>query len=295
MTGLFWAIAWSVLSAISYAAAAVVQDHLAARPGPRRWAVPLLLTGIGAGLHVIALRYAAVGVVQALGTLTLIFALPMAAVLSRRRITGAAWQHAWLTVGGLVGLLTLVTTGTGMLSAGPARWLPIVTAVAVAALALAAHHTAAPRYQSLLLAGGAGAAFGVASVLTKTALSDLTTGRVPTLATIAIVGLSAAGQVLSQRSYGRAGVAAPLAVVSVTNPVVAGLVGILLLGDGVRFGGTGAVLALTAAAFTVRGVIGLTAADPAAPTTVVTAPNRVEVLAWDGPAGGRVHPAGRTG
>lgn len=74
--GIQLAILLSVLSAVSYAAAAVVQEQLAAaghRSVPR-WLVTLVRTGAGAGLHVIALGYGTVGVVQALGALTLLFA-----------------------------------------------------------------------------------------------------------------------------------------------------------------------------------------------------------------------------
>jgi hypothetical protein len=262
MSGLTWAIALAMLSAIGYAAAAVAQEHYAGTThGVRRWAVPLLLTGVGAGLHVAALRYGAVGVVQALGALTLIFALPIAAVRGRRRVTGAAWHHAWLTVGGLAGLLTLTTGGTAALPANTALWLAAAAAAAITALAVTAHRaTTAPAVRSLLLSGAAGAGFGVASVLTKTLMTGTAAGALSgtsALTAVAIAGLSAAGQVLSQHSYRGAGLAAPLAMVSVVNPAIAGATGLLLIGDGIRFGGTGAALATVAAVITARGVIGL--------------------------------------
>jgi hypothetical protein len=210
-----------------------------------------------------------VGVVQALGALTLIFALPIAAVRARRRVTGAAWHHAWLTVGGLAGLLTLTTGGTTTLPGKTALWLAAAAAAAVTALALAAHRaTTRPAVRSVLLSGAAGAGFGIASVLTKTLMAGTAAGAfsgTSALTAVAIAGLSAAGQVLSQHSYRGAGLAAPLAMVSVVNPAIAGAIGLLLIGDGIRFGGTGAALAAAAAVITARGVIGLAAHSTPAP------------------------------
>ena len=287
MTAVAWAIALSVLSAVCYAAAAVAQEHFAgATRGPLRWALPLLLTGAGAVLHVVALQFGSVGVVQALGALTLIFALPIAAARTRRRVTGAAWRHSWLTVGGLAGLLTLSTAGPGSLSASSAQWLSLLTGIAVAGIVLAARRSASPSARSLLLAGAAGVAFGAASVLTKAVMSDIATGlsgsSVVSLGTIAI--LATAGQVLSQRSYRDSGLAAPLAMVSVANPAVAGAIGFLLLGDSVRFGAAGAILALGAAVAAARGVVGLAAQSPASTPAPATTSSTLSLTAQS-PAG----------
>ncbi|MCA2212125.1 DMT family transporter [Jidongwangia harbinensis] len=258
------AVALSVLSAVSYAAAAVVQERLAAaghRSVPR-WLTALTLTGAGAGLHVIALGYGTVGVVQALGALTLLFALPIAAVRTRVRVTAGAWRDAGLTVAGLAGILALTAApdGPAVLTGGAGWWLVTVTVGGVALLAWTARVTSSPLARSLLLAGASGAAFGVASVLIKTQTVGIAAGgigaaSVPALTAITV--LAVGGLLLGQLSYRGGGLAAPLAMVSVANPVVATAVGILLLGEGFRFGLAGALLALVAAAFATRGVIGL--------------------------------------
>jgi hypothetical protein len=261
VSGLISVIALSVLSAMGYATAALTQEHYAEWiHGIRRWVVPLLLTGAGGGFHVAALQYGAVGVVQALGTLTLIFALAIAAVRARRRATGAAWHHAWLTVGGLAVLLTITTGGTVPLSVTVGLWLAGATAAVVTALALAAQRVAAPLTRSILLSGAAGIAFGVGAVQTKTFMTEVAVGALSgtsLLTGVAIAGLAGAGQVLSQRSYRGVDLAAPLAMVSVSNPAVAGGIGLMLLGDTIRFGTAGAALAAAAAIVTIRGVIGL--------------------------------------
>ncbi|MET9069364.1 hypothetical protein ABZW82_30305, partial [Streptosporangium sandarakinum] len=56
--------------------------HLARRP---RWLLGGLAVGAGTALHVLALRYGPLTLVQPLGAASLLFALPCAAALRRRR------------------------------------------------------------------------------------------------------------------------------------------------------------------------------------------------------------------
>ena len=292
MSALQLAVLLSVCSTVSYAVAAVVQERLALR-GHRsvpHWLVALGLTGLGALLHVVALGYGSVGVVQALGALTLVLALPIAAVRNPGQVTWRAWRDAGLTTGGLA-CLTLVADapeGSGALTSADAELLSAVTAVVVAGLAFAAWRTAAPVGRSLLLAGAAGTSFAIASVLTKTAMVDFSRGGVRNLVPpllISIALLAVAGLLLGQFSYRGAGLAAPLAMVSVSNPVVAGIVGILLLGEGFRYGTLGAFVALLAALVAARGVVGLAMRTPVPPVPdVLTLPEPDDFLE---PAPGR--------
>lgn len=290
MNALQWAVLLSVLSTVSYAVAAVVQERLAVR-GHRsvpHWVAALGLTGLGALLHVVALGYGSVGIVQALGALTLVLALPIAAVRNPGRVTWRAWRDAGLTTAGLAALTLLakVPAGTGALTSAHAELLSAVTIMVVAALAVAAWRTPSRVGRSLLLAGAAGTSFAIASVLTKTALVDFSYGGVrnlvlPLLGSIVLLAL--AGLLLGQFSYRGAGLAAPLAMVSVTNPVVAGIVGILLLGEGFRYGSLGALLALLAALVAARGVIGLAMRTPVVPPLdeILTLPDPGELLGTD--------------
>jgi hypothetical protein len=253
---MIWAVVLSLLSAGSYAGAAVVQERLAAagHHGLVRWSWAILLTGIGAGLHVGALGFGTVGVVQALGTLTLLLALPIAAIRRRTPITASAWRAAGLTVAGLVAFMALTAE-----PAGPAaftdhigRELAIGTAIVVAGLALAAWFASAPLMRSLLLAGASGAAFAMASVFTKAVITSFSLSMAAVVAVFAI-----GGYVLGQFSYTDAGLAAPLAMVSVSNPVVATIVGVLVFDEGFRFGTFGFVLAAAAGVVAAFGVVGL--------------------------------------
>jgi hypothetical protein len=81
------------------------------------------------------------------------------------------------------------------------------------------------------------------------------------------------GYLLSQLSYKGAGLAAPLAMVSVANPVLAALVGILVFGEGFRLGTLGVMLAIAAGVVAAVGVVGLsrrTAAEVVVPDDAST-------------------------
>jgi hypothetical protein len=250
-----WAVALSMLSAGAYAVAAVVQERLAAagHHGAKRWSAAVLLTGVGAGLHVGALGFGTVGVVQALGTLTLLFALPVAAI-RRTPITARAWRNAGLTVAGLVAFtaLTAEPDRPAFFPDDLGRDLAAGTGVLVMLLAVAAWYASRPLVRSLLLAGASGTAFAIASVYSKAVLTSFS---IPLAAVVAVFAI--AGYLLSQLSYRGAGLAAPLAMVSVSNPVVATVVGVLVFDEGFRFGTLGLLLALGAGALAAVGVVGL--------------------------------------
>ena len=266
------AVVLSVVSACCYAAAAVVQERLAARGhrGYSRWALAVGLTVTGGVVHTVALNFGTVAVVQALGTLTLLLALPIAAVRTRTPVSAGAWRDAGLTAAGLVLLMSLAqqSTSSATLSADACRYLVLGTVGTVVALAVVAWQASVPVLRSVLLATASGVAFGVNAVVTKVVLESITV-----LGVAAVAALAVTGYLLGQAAYRGGGLAAPLAAVSVSNPVVATLVGMALLGEGFRFGTTGLVLAGAAGLMAAIGVVGLsrrTSAQPSAPVPVAT-------------------------
>jgi hypothetical protein len=118
---------------------------------------------------------------------------------------------------------------------------------------------------AVLLAGAAGVAFGAASVFIKSLAVDWGSGgpsSVPWLSVPAVVVFATAGVLLSQASYRGAGLTAPLATVTVVNPVVASAVGLTLFGESFRHGAAGALLAAGAALLSAAGLVLLTARHP---------------------------------
>ncbi|MFF7713057.1 DMT family transporter [Streptomyces sp. NPDC007988] len=279
MSSLALSVLLSLVSAVAYATAAVVQERVAAGgPGGRyapvrsgAWWAAVGLNGAGGLLHVAALAYGPLSLVQPLGTLTLVIALPLAA-LSVRGGAGSGgprggagpgiWAGAALATAGLAWLPALTeTTGAGAPDGAERAVLSGVSAAVIGSLFLLAHRARRPGTRAVALAAGAGVSFGVASVFTKIVAEEsadgpwggLLPGLLPEL--LMIAGPGVAGMLLSQASYRGAGLAAPLATVTVVNPVVAAAVGVALFGERFRHGAAGTAAALVCAAAAACGLL----------------------------------------
>ncbi|MEV8108561.1 DMT family transporter [Streptomyces sp. NPDC088135] len=257
------------VSAVAYAAGAIVQERVAttgdgsslAPLRNRVWWAAVALNGGGAVLHVVALAYGPLSLVQPLGALTIVFALPMAALFVRRRAGATAWRGAIMATVGLAGLLALTGNAEShSLNGSDQLMVAGVTLGAIALLALVSTGVRRPVVRSVVLAGAAGIAFGIASVFVKTVAvgwaSGAVTAQLPAL--LAIAGFAAAGLLLSQAAYRGAGLTAPLATVTVVNPVIAAIVGITMFGEQFRHGTAGTVLASACAVVAAGGLILLT-------------------------------------
>ncbi|MEU7282916.1 hypothetical protein AB0A69_29685 [Streptomyces sp. NPDC045431] len=278
MRATLFAVVLSLASAAGYALAAVVQARLAPAGGLRAlaarplWWWAIGLNAAGALTHVAALHYGPLTLVQPLGALTLVAALPVGACFERRRVRAAEWRGALWTLGGLVGLVAVV----GPAAPGDALSLPEGLAVAaVTALAIAALVRRAGHGYGLGFATASGVASGVASALTQTVTASLAR-ELPggplaawqtALLAVLVAVFATGGLLLSQAAY-RGGLAAPLAVVNLANPAAAAVIGVALLGEGFRAGPVGWLVAAGSAALAARGVLLLTSGQRvAAPVT----------------------------
>ncbi|MEV0911446.1 DMT family transporter [Streptomyces hokutonensis] len=296
MSALALSIVLSLVSAVAYAGGAIVQERVAVSSpdqeyAPLRrpsWWAAVALNGTGGLLHVVALAYGPLSLVQPLGALTIVFALPMAALFVGRKAGSTAWRGAIMATIGLAGLLSLVgASDSHSLSTAQRVSVAVFTGAVIATLMIAgraAHRH--PAVRSVLLATASGIAFGMSSVFTKTVTVDWGNGAIsatdiPFLAVIAVFAV--AGLMLSQASYRGAGLAAPLAVLTVVNPVVAAVVGITMFGETFRYGTTGTLLALSAGVVAAGGLILLTTerleSEHALSTTATpVAPSPIEEL-----------------
>ncbi|MEV7503879.1 hypothetical protein [Streptomyces sp. NPDC093018] len=262
------AVALSLVSAVAYALAAVAQERLAARDdgagllrllGTGAWWSAVGLNAAAALLHVAALKYGPLTVVQPLGALTLVAAVPLGARAAGRRVSAVEWRGTALT---LLGLGAVLVTASGP---APSRVLSLPEAVAVAGTtaALVGALSWPGTRPGLRHATASGFASGVASALTQTVTVAATDRSGPVLSTKVIVvatlvaGFAVGGLLLSQTAY-RGGLGAPLAVVTLANPMAAALIGLTLLGQGLTGGAGGVLLALAGAALAARGVVLLT-------------------------------------
>ncbi|MET7921229.1 DMT family transporter [Streptomyces avermitilis] len=266
------AIVLSLFSAVAYAAAAVAQERLAARNadtgalrllGDSAWWWSVALNASAALLHVAALKYGPLTLVQPLGALTLVAAVPLGARVAGRRVSAVEWRGTALT---LIGLAALLVTASGP---APDHVLTVPEALAVAGTtAVLIGGLSRPGARpGLRHATASGFASGVASALTQTvtvAVTDrsdsLLSAQVVVVALL-VAAFAAGGLLLSQTAY-QGGLGAPLAVVTLANPVAASLIGLCLLGERLEGGPTGVLLAFVGAAIAAWGVVTLSRSAP---------------------------------
>ncbi|MEU8439049.1 hypothetical protein AB0F05_01110 [Streptomyces microflavus] len=267
------AVALSLVSAGAYAAAAVAQSRLAGRTDPSTGILRLLgrgawwsAVGLNAGgalLHVAALNYGPLTLVQPLGALTLVAAVPLGARAAGRRVGRTEWRGTVLT---LLGLGALLLTAGGS-APHETLTLPEALGVGAATMAVVAGLSRPGARPGLRHAAASGITSGVASALTQTltvAVTDNSGGPLFSwrLLTVALLvsAFAMGGLLLSQTAY-RGGLGAPLAVVTLANPVAAAAIGLALLGERLQGGPVSLVLALLGTAAAVRGVILLSRAQ----------------------------------
>ncbi|MEU6351447.1 hypothetical protein ABZ896_19250 [Streptomyces sp. NPDC047072] len=272
MTATLIAVALSLVSAVAYAAAAVAQERLAARSaetgtlrllGAGAWWASVGLNAGAALLHVVALKYGPLTVVQPLGALTLVAAVPMGARVAGRKVSATEWRGTALTLAGLAALL-LTASGSA-----PDQVLSLTEAVTVAGAtaALIGLLSRPGTRPGLRHATASGFASGVASALTQTVTvaatdrSGSVIGLQVVLVAVLVAAFAVGGLFLSQTAY-KGGLGAPLAVVTLSNPVAASVIGLTLLGQGLRGGAAGVLLALAGAGLAAWGVVLLTRATP---------------------------------
>ncbi|WP_405968191.1 hypothetical protein OG613_36530 [Streptomyces sp. NBC_00015] len=266
------AVVLSLFSAVAYAAAAVAQERLASRHpgtgllrllGNGAWWSSVGLNAAAALLHMVALKYGPLTVVQPLGALTLVAAVPMGARVAGRKVGAAEWRGTAFT---LAGLAAILVTASGP---APEDVLSVPEAVAVAGataalIGLLARRGAKP---GLRHATASGFASGVASALTQTVTVAVTDRSGPLLSVqvigvaVLVAAFAAAGLLLSQTAY-RGGLGAPLAMVTLANPVAAAAIGLALLGERLQGGAAGMLLALAGAGIAGWGVVQLSRAAP---------------------------------
>lgn len=260
----------SLISAVAYASAAVAQERLAARTPARTGLLTLLgrgawwwavgLNATGAALHVAALTYGPLTVVQPLGALTLVAAVPLGARRAGRQVSRGEWRGTAFTLAGLAVIL-LTAAGTA-----PSETLTLPQALGVAAVAmtLVALLTRRGGRPGLRHAAASGITSGVASALTQTVTVAATARGSDSLPMWQVGGVAllvavfaSGGLLLSQRAY-EGGLGAPLAVLTLANPVAASTIGLLLLGERLQGGVLGIVAAAGGAVAAARGVVLLT-------------------------------------
>ncbi|UQX10456.1 DMT family transporter [Candidatus Mycobacterium methanotrophicum] len=223
----------------------------------RRWRQGALILVASIGLQAAALGQGSVLLVQALLVLSLLFALPISAALSRRRVTRWEWLWAAVLTAAVTVIVTVGNPQPGQSRASAQSWA--VVAVVLGSLLIGcvvAARVFGGALAAVLFAFVSGSLWGVFAVLTKEVVSRLDDG-VWTLAgspeTYAWVLLAVGGFAWEQAAFRAGSLTASMPTLEMSQPVVAAVLGVVMLGETLNTGRAGmitlsvAALAMTAA------------------------------------------------
>jgi drug/metabolite transporter (DMT)-like permease len=234
--------------------------ELLARP---LWLAGMVAALAGYGLQALALAYGPLALVAPIVATDLLFALPLAARWSRRRLRGRDWAGSLMVAGGVGVFLASSPPSSGSSTAPITNWLLAFGAVAVLTV-LAVTAAAAPvirhrkGQRAALLAGAAGVIFGLVAAVTLTfsriIRQDGISAVVGRWEPWALAGLGLTGTLLSQAAYQSGSLSASLPVIDSLEPISAVLLGTLLFGERLAASPGGLALQLAAAAAAIAGI-----------------------------------------
>ena len=202
---------------------------------------PLWWAGTGAAVtgyvfQAVALAFGSLTLVAPLLVSALLFALPLSARLAGRSVTRVEWGWALLLTLALAVFVALARTAPGDYegSEGPAVIVAAVAlAITVGTLPVAVRLSGWPR--ALLLAIAVGILFGVLAVLTKIVMNTVTEGHAarllvsPVAYLLVLVGVTAT--LLQQSAFHAGSLQASVPAMLVLEPIVAVLLGQVILGE----------------------------------------------------------------
>ena len=231
-----------------------------------RWWGGVAAMGVGAGIHVVALGFASVALVQPLGVAAVVLALPLDARLERRRIRPAEWVAAAVLVLGLAGVLLFAPRHGGDRPPPPGVVvITVLLAVVVVVLVVAAGRSLPAVGRAVSRAAAAGICAGATSGLVRLTLRLVDTGHggVPlVVAGAAALVLPVAGLLLLQTAYRDGGLDAGLATQTAIDPAVATAIGVAVLDERFEAGTAGVLLALLSAVVALAALVTLIRVSP---------------------------------
>ncbi len=244
------AVIAAVAAGAMFAVGTVLQQRAARAAPPDEALSPALivwlahrrswLLGVGAsvasfGMQALALSSGPIALVQPLIVCELLFAVPIAVRLRRRRLGAREWLGTLAVAGGLAMFAAVAAPHGGHADPPMTHWalvLGIGGAVAVGAVALGRVVRGPARASLVALA--AGAAFGLLAALTKSSTFYLGEGAVAFFTAwqpYSMAAVAAFGMVVQQSAFQAGPPPASLPVMDAVEPTMAVLVGILAFGE----------------------------------------------------------------
>jgi hypothetical protein len=234
---------------------------------PRWW-----LGGMGAianySLQAGALALGSVMLVTALQVTSLLFALPIYARLAHHRVTRWEWFWAVTLAGALAVLVTVGDPGTGSSRGSLGTWtvVAVVMGPILVACVLGARIWADSTIAPVLLAVVAGSSLALFALLTKGAIGAVSGGfgaflRAPE--SYCLIPAALAGMIFQQSAFRAGALTASLPTVTVAKPVVASMLGVVVLGETLHTSGPRVLTLLTAGVLVAVATIALARGEAA--------------------------------
>lgn len=226
-----------------------------------RWWLGSLVAAAGFGLQAAALGLGSVLLVQALLVTSLLFALPINARLNRRRVTPWQWTWAALLAASVVVIVTVGNPTAGQSRASLTTWAVVIAVLGpILVLCVLGSRIWSGALSAVLLGLVSGALWGVFAVLTKGVVDRLDDGpwallRTPELYVWAVVAI--AGTAYQQASFRAGSLTASLPTMTVAEPVVGSVLGVVVLGETLRPGDAGWLTLIAAVAVMVVATVAL--------------------------------------
>ena len=233
----------------------------------RQWWLGSIVSAVGFGLQAAALGLGSVLLVQALLVTSLLFALPINARLTHREVT--RWNMTWaaLLAAAVAVIVTVGNPTAGHSRASLETWTAVIAVLGPAmVLCVLGARIWSGTVSAVLLAVVSGALWGVFAVLTKGVVDRIDDGlwallRTPELYVWVLIGI--AGTAWQQSSFRAGALTASLPTMTVVEPVVGSVLGIVVLGETLRPGDAGWLTLIVAVALMVLATVALARGEAA--------------------------------
>jgi drug/metabolite transporter (DMT)-like permease len=260
------AIVSALLSAFWAAVGIVVRQRAAQRvPGDEAMSASMATTLVrqplwwagtfaavaGYVFQAVALAHGSLLLVQPLLVSSLLFALPLSAALCHQRISRTQWSWAMLLTAALAVFLLVGEPREGHGRPPISAWTLAlaITVPAVIACVIAAHR-AAGRVRASLLGVAVAVLLGMIAVVTKVCTHRFAVGGWHALLTVpapyVLVALAVTVTVVQNSAFHAGALQASVPIMLVGEPVVAVLLGVIVLGEHLAVGGVTALILVIA-------------------------------------------------
>jgi drug/metabolite transporter (DMT)-like permease len=234
----------------------------------KRWWLGGLAAIVNYSLQAAALAWGSVVLVTSLQVTALLFALPIHARLAHHRVTRWEWGWAVVLAGALAVVIIVGHPTTGHERAPLSTWIivALVMGPALVLCVLAARIWHGRPAAAVLLALVAGSSLALFAVLTKGVVEVGEQGlgsllRTPEFFPWLLVALC--GMIFQQSAFRAGALTASLPTMTVCKPVIAGVLGVTVLGETLSAEGPAALVLVSAVALVIIATVAL-ARDEAA-------------------------------